>query len=58
MKRPSKRSEMTAIALAITFLAAVIAAAIFQDKLKTNFGFGPEWDCKPQGYGDPVCVKR
>ena len=23
-----------------------------------NFGFGPEWDCKPVGYGEPVCIKR
>jgi hypothetical protein len=23
-----------------------------------NFGFGPDWDCKYVGKGDPICVKK
>lgn len=27
---------------------------------KTNYGFGPEWDCVSPNYsnGNPVCIKR
>jgi hypothetical protein len=25
---------------------------------KTNFGFGPEWDCASPGKGGPICVKH
>ncbi len=26
--------------------------------LKTNAGFGPEWECSNPGNGGPVCVKH
>src|ERR1700724_427170 len=25
---------------------------------KTNYGFGPEWDCYSPGRGGPICFKR
>lgn len=27
-------------------------------RLKTNLGFGPEWDCVSQPKGDPICIKK
>jgi hypothetical protein len=56
---PAKRGDILAIALALVLLAAAVFGLMFNDpQRKTNFGFGPEWDCKEQGHGDPVCIKR
>jgi hypothetical protein len=56
---PSWRGEILAIALAFIFLAAAIAGLMFwRPYQKTNFGFGPDWECKAQPYSEPVCIKR
>jgi hypothetical protein len=52
------RGEVLAIALAVVFLAAAIGGLVFRGAhQKTNFGFGPDWECKDQAY-EPVCIRR
>jgi len=52
------RGEVLAIALAFIFLAAVIVGSMVErPRQKTNFGFGPDWECKSQPYSEPVCIK-
>jgi hypothetical protein len=39
--------------------AAAIGGLMFRAAhQKTNFGFGPDWECKDQAYGEPVCIRR
>jgi hypothetical protein len=35
-------------------------AVLFLDALPkpNNFGFGPEWDCRPVPTGEPICTKK
>jgi hypothetical protein len=52
--------DIGGIALLIALLAAVLFASVVGPRInaKTNYGFGPEWDCSAPGKGGPVCVKR
>ena len=39
-------------------LTAILIAATMVPYRSPNFGFGPEWDCRYAGQGDPVCIKK
>jgi hypothetical protein len=63
MKRvgpPWARGDVLAITLLVGLLVfALVGALILKDQpANTNYGFGPDWDCKPVPYGAPVCVKK
>ncbi len=56
---PPDRREICSALIVLAVFAAFVFFMMNQDGIrKTNSGFDPEWDCKQQGYGDPVCVKR
>ena len=51
--------------LGIAFIVAVLALSVFLmvrypyfPQKSGNAGFGPDWDCKDTGSGEPVCVKK
>jgi hypothetical protein len=47
------------VLLVVIFGGLIIVSAIYQDQVrKTNYGFGPEWDCYYQQKVGPVCTKR
>jgi hypothetical protein len=57
--RELKRGDIAAILLLIALLGGAVAYAVFPDRfpLKSS-GFGPDWECKNPGHGDPVCIKK
>ncbi len=51
--------------LGIAFVLAVLVIVVFVmvrypnfAQQSTNAGFGPDWECKNTGTGEPVCVKK
>jgi hypothetical protein len=52
------RADKVGVLIAIVLLSAVAAAAILGPQQRTNFGFGPDWDCKAVPKGEPVCIKK
>jgi hypothetical protein len=52
------RAEVMGVVLAAVLLFAVAVAAILGLPQRTNFGFGPDWDCKAVPKGEPVCLKK
>jgi hypothetical protein len=56
------REDVPRIVLLIVILGGLLfVAAIYRDLVrKTNYGFGPEWECSSPTYGngDRVCIKR
>jgi hypothetical protein len=56
------RGDVAGILLVIVILGGLLfISVIFPDPFrKTNYGFGPEWDCSSPtgGNGYPVCIKR
>jgi hypothetical protein len=58
------RGDVAGILLSIVILGGFLFISVifpFHDLVrKTNYGFGPEWDCSsPRGSNaDPVCIKR
>ena len=46
-------------ALVLIALVGILAFAFIKYPAGSReAGFGPEWDCRYVGQGDPVCVKR
>ena len=60
---PPRRGDIAAIVLG-GFLVLLIAVAVFalggplSLRARTNWGFGPEWDCTSLGRGEPLCIKK
>lgn len=55
------RGDVAGILLLIVILGAVLFAAVVGPELarKTNYGFGPEWDCvNPGKLSGLSCIKR
>ncbi len=56
------RGDVARILLLIVILGGLLFVwGIYSDLVrKTNYGFGPEWDCSSPtgGNGNPVCIKR
>ena len=54
-----KRGDVIGILLMTVLLGVVLFVALFFPNLrgKSNFGFGPEWECTYVDEGDPFCVK-
>jgi hypothetical protein len=55
--RPA-RGDAWAIILLIALVAVFALAAVKYTGWGRATGFGPEWDCRDVGSGDPVCVKK
>ena len=53
------RVDVARILLLIVILGGLLFVSVIYSDLvrKTNYGFGPEWDCI-SGWSDPFCVKR
>jgi hypothetical protein len=45
-----------AVIAALAVVYVVLAAPPWP--VKTNWGFGPDWDCVSNGKGEPVCIKK
>ena len=52
------RGDALAIILLIAVVAVLALAAVKYPGRGRATGFGPEWDCRDVGKGDPVCVKK
>jgi hypothetical protein len=56
------RGDVADILLRIVILAGLLfVGLIYRDLVrKTNYGFGPEWDCRSpdNSNGNTVCIKR
>ena len=54
------REDGVTLLLVAVLLVVVGAAFIFLPSLQRNFnaGFGPDWECTPQGQGGPTCIKK
>jgi hypothetical protein len=51
--------DIAGAALVVLILGGLVYLALFAPHSKTNYGFGPEWDCHSPSPGyDPVCVKK
>ena len=62
LKHPSFRDLLCVLAvvgiLGVFFWFAELSPVSNPAGPGMNFGFGPDWDCKSVGDGDPVCIKR
>jgi hypothetical protein len=58
--RSLSSEDVRGIVLVAVLLVAVFCILVFYPDAgaKHNYGFGPEWECKPMQQGDPICVKR
>ena len=54
---PSGAGKSTLLAILGMFIFLVVGYPKFPQQA-TNSGFGPDWDCKSTGSGEPVCLKR
>ena len=54
------RKDIAGIVVAIVVLGVAIFASVIGPQLarKTNYGFGPDWDCNNPGKGGLTCIKR
>jgi hypothetical protein len=51
--------DIAGVALGTLLVGGMIYWGLFVPHTNTNFGFGPEWDCRLPAPGyDPVCVKK
>jgi hypothetical protein len=52
--------DIGGILLLVVFLGVVLLACVLGPQMtaKTNYGFGPEWNCSFPGKGTPICIKR
>lgn len=54
-----KRGDIAAIILGIVLVGTCTYLMLaFPHRKQPNWGFGPEWDCKDPGTGEPVCTKK
>jgi hypothetical protein len=53
------RGDVAGILLLIVILGGLLFVSVISPPVRrTNYGFGPEWDCQSPGYGGPVCIRR
>jgi len=52
------RADVMGVLFAVALLGAAAVAAIMGPQMRTNAGFGPEWDCTSNARGEPICIKR
>jgi hypothetical protein len=52
------RADVIGIVFAVAVLCACAVAAILGPQLRTNAGFGPDWDCKIAPQSEPICIKK
>jgi hypothetical protein len=50
--------DVIAFTVVIVGLAALFLYVIPVFPMPKNFGFGPEWDCRPVPNGEPICTKK
>ena len=58
---PPRLGDVVGIAFVLAVLGIFVLLAAGYPKVlatRTNSGFGPDWDCKSTGAGEPVCMKR
>ena len=58
---PPTLKDALAIGLVAAFLMVILFASVLYppaNKPAGNEGFGPDWNCKSTGSGEPVCVKK
>ena len=52
--------DLAGIAAVILVIAGFLLVTVVSPSIgwRTNYGFGPDWDCANPGKGGPICVKR
>jgi hypothetical protein len=58
---PPRLGDVVGIAFVLAILSMLVFVAVGYPKVRqqaTNPGFGPDWDCKSTGSGEPVCLRR
>ena len=60
---PPRRGDIAAIVLGGVLILLIVVAVHHLNgppnlRARTNWGFGPEWDCTSLGRGEPLCVKK
>jgi len=58
---PPRLGDVVGVAFVLAILGMFVFVAVRYPKFRqwaTNSGFGPDWDCKSTGSGEPVCLKR
>jgi hypothetical protein len=62
---PPRRGDVMAGVLLIVLFAIFVLSIVAYPRVgwplfwgKSNFGFGPEWDCHWVGKGEPYCIKK
>lgn len=53
---PARRGDLAAIALGVIIMV-IIGLLIAFPRVRTNWGFGPEWDCISTSH-EPICFKK
>jgi hypothetical protein len=53
------RQHKATLAVALILAAVLLASLWFPVSTKnTESGLGPDWECTPQAYGGPTCIKK
>jgi hypothetical protein len=58
---PDRNGTIGLLLILVAFLGIFAAVVIYAPDIhyrNANAGFGPDWQCIPQGQGDPVCIKK
>jgi hypothetical protein len=59
---PDLAGNIKALLLVAVIVGSAAALLIFYPfdprRNPTNNGFGPEWECTAQIYGEPTCIKK
>jgi hypothetical protein len=55
----ASRGDVIGVLFVMLVLGLLVFVAIRPSAPQnTNAGFGPDWDCTPQGQGGPTCIKK
>jgi hypothetical protein len=54
---PARRGDLAAIVLGAIIMVAIGLLIAFP-RARTNWGFGPEWDCISTSHDEPICFKK
>ena len=58
---PPSRGDVVGIVLGVLLVLLIVLYAVSGPlglRTRTNYGFGPEWNCTSLGRGEPLCVKK
>jgi hypothetical protein len=58
----SDRNSILGVVFAVLMIGAALLASVVHFSngglRRTNWGFGPDWECTAQAKGEPTCIKK